>query len=169
LKCFTIFSMYDIISSGNYCHPITRTKIPEEAIERAKELIDLYDKELNLFKEVSIKEFSLRNKLNYLFGKFRSFGIYLEEDWILGINDKDKLKEMSYELVNIAKRNNISIVPPSFFINDTIQYYHSIIFQKWEMLFNTCPNETTIWIIALSIAKVCPQVMERYPDLKFMI
>jgi hypothetical protein len=115
IRCMTIFTIYSLINENNLEHPTTMEKIPDADIKRAKKLIDLYQTKLDLFKDDDSKmspEFKLRNRLTKLFKQFHIHSIYLEENWLFNINDKNKLYKIIKETEKLVS-NNVKIINPS--------------------------------------------------------
>lgn len=112
IRCLSIFTIYNMINENNFIHPITMEEIPEKDIKRAKELIDLYEKKVGLFKEDNLNlspEFKLKNRLTKLFKQFHVHSIYLEENWLLSIDDKNKLYKIIKETEKLVSNNIKSI------------------------------------------------------------
>jgi len=115
IRCMTIFTIYNMFTEDNFIHPITMEPIPEKDIERAKQLIELYQNKLGLFKDRTIDmspEFVLKNDVVKLFKQFERHSIYFEEGWLLSIEDKNKL----YKIINETRKfvsNNIKLINPS--------------------------------------------------------
>ena len=115
IRCMTIFTIFSLINENNLVHPITMEKIPDADIDRANELINLYQTKLGLFKESDSSmsaEFKLRNRLTKLFKKFHIHSIHLEENWLLDLDDKNKLYKIIKETEKLVS-NNIKTINPN--------------------------------------------------------
>ena len=115
IRCMTIFTIFSLINENNLMHPITMEKIPDADIDRANELINLYQTKLGLFKEDNSSmspEFKLRNRLSKLFKQFHIHSIHLEENWLLDLDDKSKLYRIIKETEKLVS-NNIKMINPN--------------------------------------------------------
>ena len=108
IRCMTIFSINDMIKDNYLTHPVTNEPIPPEAVARAKELIDLYNKKLNLFgsgnSEIS-DEYRIKNKVTKLFGQFHRHSIFFEEKWLTTITTEDLLLKIIHITHQMIKNN----------------------------------------------------------------
>ena len=115
IRCLTIFTIYNMIQDGTFIHPITMEPIPTKDINRAKELIDLYQTKIGLFSEQDDSnlspEFKLKNRLTKLFKKFHIHSIYFEENWLISINDKARLFKIIRETEKLVSNNLVTINP----------------------------------------------------------
>lgn len=183
IRCLTIFTIYDMIQTDDYLHPITMEEIPKKDINRAKELIELYNTKIGLFKMDDSNmsaEFRLKNRLTRLFKKFHMHSIYLDENWLLKCEDFDKLQKLINESNAIIKNNTQSIKPiskkniimfKSIKVNETIDL-HEYIVDQWEKLIELTDNpqnQIPIWIIVYGLSMISSEVKEKYPDLDLMI
>lgn len=198
IRCLTIFTVYNMIKENNFIHPITMEQIPEVDIQRAKQLIDLYETKIGLFKKdesIFSPEFKLKNRLLKLFKQFHIHNIYLEENWLLSVNDKGDLYKIIKETEKLVSNNIKSINPnlhnfkifqkiePKYSkssknktINmnddDTILKLQEYIVDEWEKLIGAADNpqnQIPIWILASGLSFVVPQVKQKYPDLEIML
>lgn len=179
IRCMTLFTIKDLIDSNNLNHPITCEAIPEEAINRATQLIELYSSKLGLFSTDLSKatpEFILKTKLTQLFSKFHIHSIYFEINWLLSINDKNKLLQIIDNTRNIVN-NNADIISKNFNKNslfkqisgDSLKLKEYIVSQ-WEQLINYNPqNQLLIWIIASGLSNTVPEIKQKFPDLEVMM
>ncbi|AGF85452.1 hypothetical protein QJ854_gp330 [Moumouvirus goulette] len=195
IRCFTIFSIWDMLNEqeGEFKHPITQELIPEKDIERAKQLIDIYKNKIGLFREDNSnhsEEYKLKCRLTKLFKKFHVHSIYLEEKWLLDINDKTKLTKIINETNKLVK-NNLKIINPKLKTttlfqkkiptskfkkdnNDSSNYIlslHQYIVEEWENLISQADNinnQIPIWIIVSGLSFVVPEIKEKFPDLEIM-
>lgn len=115
IRCLTIFTIYKMIQDGNFTHPITMEAISTSDIDRAKQLIDLYQTKIGLFNGQDDSnlspEFKLKNRLTRLFKKFHIHSIYLEENWLISITDTSKLFKIINETEKLLSNNWKSINP----------------------------------------------------------
>jgi len=191
VRCLTVFTIYDMIISNNYIHPITMVKIPDRDIRRAKKLIQLYKTKLGMFKDTDesswTPEFKLKNKLNKIFSKYHIHNIYLEDKWLISIMDSQKLQKIIHESEKIVNNSVRSINPkltnfrlfnkPPKQINkdcseDYILGLKEFIVSEWEKLVDAADNiqnQLPIWIIAAGLSLVIPEVGEKYPNLDLML
>jgi hypothetical protein len=116
IRCLTVFTLQNMIMKDDFTHPLTMETIPKKDIIRAKELIDMYTTKLNLFKgqadSTLSPEYNLKNKISKLFKKFHRNSIYFEEDWLINIDDVEKLHKIIKETDRLVK-NNIQSINPS--------------------------------------------------------
>ena len=197
IRCLTIFTIYNMIQSQTYQHPITMEDIPETDICRAKKLIDLYQTKIDLFRKQDDSNLSLeyivRNRLTKLFNKFHVFSIYLEENWLMSIDDKSQLleiiKETSKLISNNIKSSNPRIAKLSFFQkkigktdtkrkgnkiqicdnDNSIIKLKEYIIDEWERLIEESDishNQLPIWVLASGLSLVVPEVVQKYPSLE---
>lgn len=200
IRCLTIFTMYSMINENNLIHPITMESISKKDIKRAKRLINLYQTKIGLFKEDNSKlspEFKLRNRITKLFKSFHIHNIYLEEKWLLEINDKAKLYKIISETEKLISHNNNPKINDLlvFKKKDTKKKYdksipkkhetaskndddnnifelHEYIVGEWEKLIRTVDssqNQIPIWILASGLSFVVPEVIQKYPNLGIML
>lgn len=113
IRCMTVFTLNDLLQSGDPTHPITTEPIPEPDIIRARELIDLYATKLNLFEAQSdiilSPIYRLKNKIGILFKKFHALSIFFEEEWLTSITSEDKLFRIITETKRLVNNNIRSI------------------------------------------------------------
>ncbi|XWV25259.1 hypothetical protein QJ856_gp0512 [Tupanvirus deep ocean] len=200
IRCLTIFTIYSMINENNLIHPVTMEEIPEKDVKRAKKLIDLYQTKLGLFKEDDSNlspEFKLRNRLTKLFKQFHVHSIYLEENWLLNLDDKSKLYKIIKETEKLVSNNIKTINPtlhgfkvfqkkepvkkynkgsklpnPKIDDDDNIFNLQEYIVGEWEKLIqaaDTPQNQIPIWILASGLSFVVPEVKQKYPDLEIML
>lgn len=181
IRCFTIFTIHDMIKEGNFTHPITLQEIPPYDVDRARRLIKIYDEEIGLFNDHTdlSPEFKLRNRVVKLFKTFHHNSIYLEEEWLLSITDFVKLKRLIQNTHNLVKNNLSSINPKiktcSLF---SMPIYSSMLdlqvhfIQEWEKLISlsdTPNNQIPIWIPVIALAEFTPMIKQKYPNINAMI
>lgn len=195
IRCLTIFTIFNMFQDNNYIHPVTSEAIPEKDVERAKELIDLYQTKIGLFKEQDESnmspEFKLKNRLTRLFKQFHIHSIYLEENWLINIDSQDKLFKIIKETEKLVSNNIKSINPdlhgfkvfqkkelPKKMYNknktstETIMSLQEYIVDEWEKLIDaadTPQNQIPIWILASGLSFAVPEVKQKYPDLEIML
>lgn len=191
IRCFTVFTLYNIIQENKPFHPVTMENIPEKDINRAKELIELYDTKVGLFNSNDSNlspEFKLKNRLNKLFKQFHIHNIYLEENWLLDVKNEDDLYKIIKETEKLVS-NNLKIINPNlhgFSIFQKKKFYkgkkntsNEILFElkeyivsEWERLIQAAANpqnQIPIWIIISGLSFIVPAVKEKYPDLEVML
>ncbi|BCS83026.1 hypothetical protein QLL95_gp1097 [Cotonvirus japonicus] len=194
IRCFTIFTIHDIINSGNYVHPVTTEKIPDIDIDRAKKLIEFYKQEIGLFSEQNdvSDEFKQKLRLTKLFNKFHVHSIYIEEDWLLSIDNSQNLSKIITETYKLIKNNLYSINPKlktsNLFDN---KEYHKLpkkgsksdleklksimieyIIDQWEKLIESADNpnnQVPIWILISGLSFVIPEIKQKFPNLEIML
>jgi len=199
IRCLTVFTIYNMINDNNFIHPITMEQIPDKDIERAKELINLYQTKIGLFKEDESNlssEFKLKNRLTKLFKQFHIHSIYFEENWLLSIDDKTKLYKIIKETEKLVSNNIKTInanlhgfkifqkkemiwkgkgkMPASKSKNDddSIFALQEYIVTEWERLIQAADNpqnQIPIWIMAMGLSFVVTDVKQKYPDLEIML
>ena len=114
IRCLTIFTLYNMIQDNNFIHPTTMEEISVKDITRAKELIDLFQTKIGLFKDCednSSPEFKLRNRIIKLFKQFHIHSIFLEENWLMNLNDTTKLWKIITETEKLYSTNTNIINP----------------------------------------------------------
>ena len=194
IRCFTIFVLYDMFMNNELVHPITMEPIPERDIVRAKELIDIYSKKIDLFKQIDEStispEFKLKNRLTRLFQKFHLHSIYFEESWLLSITNPKDLYKIITETEKLVTNNipsingnlhslnlfqqkpqkKISKIP--VMVDDDPIILKEYIIGEWEKLIEAADkpqNQIPIWILASGISFVVPEIKQKYPDLEIML
>jgi len=108
VRCLTIFTLYNMIQTNSYVHPITLEPLSESDITRAKQLIELYSTKIGLFKDTDIMvspEYKLRNRITQLYKKFHIHSIYLDESWIMSINNKNDLYQIIDRTAELVHEN----------------------------------------------------------------
>lgn len=188
IRCFTIFTIYNMLKDNNLIHPITMEEIPDKDIKRAKRLIKLYETKIGLFNENDSNlspEFKLKNRLTKLFKQFYIHNIYLEENWLLSINNKDKLYRIISETGKLVS-NNIKSINPNLHniqifqmkkctkIKSELSVFElqEYIVSEWEKLIQAADspqNQIPIWVLASGLSFVVPQIKQKYPDLEIML
>lgn len=184
LRCLTVFTMNNLLKDSNdqIVHPNTMEVIPDDVIERAKKLIDLYQDRLNLFDATygeQTPEQILKNKMSQLFATFHCHSIYLEEDWLLKIDSVTNLKKIIDETRGFVSNNIKSIKPHMkshnlFNTNKTKDIFKlkEYIVSQWSELIKLADNpdnQIPIWIIAAGLSVVVPDVKTKFPSLEVMI
>ncbi|XWV26519.1 hypothetical protein QJ857_gp0548 [Tupanvirus soda lake] len=142
-------------------------------------------------------EFKLRNRLTKLFKQFHIHSIYLEENWFLNLDDKSKLYKIIKETEKLVSNNIKTINPtlhgfkvfqkrepskkygkpsktlqPKIDDDDSIFKLQEYIVGEWEKLIqaaDTPQNQVPIWILALGLSFVVPEVKQKYPDLEIIL
>jgi hypothetical protein len=197
VRCFTIFTIYQMLrklpQDGILRHPTTMEPISPLDIKRARALIDIYQSNLNLFEEQAMtREYALQSRVSNMFKTFYSHSIFVEDKWLLGINDKIKLLKIMSETKNLIQNNYESIInkpnlkcksvktPRVVFFEEiekkgfsqrSILEMIEYIVSEWEkmlQLANNPQNQIPIWIIIASLAKVEPEIYVKYADLNIM-
>lgn len=184
LRCLTVFTMNNLLKDSNdqIVHPNTMEVIPNDVIERAKKLINLYQDRLNLFDATygeQTPEQILKNRMSQLFAMFHCHSIYLEEDWLLNINTVTSLKKIIDETRGFVSNNIKSIKPHMKSHNlfntnktkDIFKLKEYIVSQWFELikLADNPDNQIPIWIIAAGLSVVVPDVKTKFPSLEVMI
>jgi hypothetical protein len=113
IRCLTVFTLYDMIESGDYTHPVTTELMSDEDIDRAKKLIDIYSSKLDLFSQTPTEntspEYALKNRISKLFKQFHVHSIYFEESWLLNVSNMDNLIKIDVATKRLANNNVRSI------------------------------------------------------------
>lgn len=195
IRCLTIFTIYNMIQDNNFIHPITMEEIPANDINRAKELIDLYQTKIGLFKEDdenSSPEFKLRNRITKLFKQFHIHSIFFEENWLMNLDSSDKLWKIIKETEKLYSSNtnlinpNLKQFPKLFQKKKTSSKKTSkknaeeyLVFElqeyivgEWEELVKTAANpqnQFPIWILAAGLSMSVPEIKQKYPDMDLML
>lgn len=197
IRCLTVFTLHTMVVKDDFTHPLTMETIPKKDIIRAKELIDMYTVKLNLFKgqvdSVLSPEYNLKNKISKLFKRFHRNSIYFEEDWLININDEDKLLKIIRETDRLVKNNiqsiNSSIKNLDLFadlpkkninkekLTDTEKLSDLIILKEcicdnWEKMVKLADselNQLPIWIIAHSLSPFVPEIKNKFENLELML
>lgn len=199
IRCITIFTLYDMLQSNDYKHPITMEEIPKEAIDRAKELIDIYSTKIGLFNQDETNlsaEFKLKNRITKLFKQFHIHSIYLEESWFTSITDENQLYKIITETEKLVSNNIKSINPDlhNFKIfqkkqimkskkkgkmskmsndeDDNLIMLQEYIVSEWEKLISAADNsqnQIPIWILVSGLSFVVPEIKQKYPNLEIML
>jgi len=199
IRCFTIFTLRELLESESVIHPITMDPIPPEAIKRGKKLVEIYSSKLGLFRDVDESslspEYKLKNRINKLFAKFHTHSIYLEDTWLMNLEDINDLYKIIRETGKLVTSNWGSIKPnsklpmlfqwkryskakaknekpdPTCGSSDPMEIKEYIVTQ-WEALIthtNDPRNQIPIWIIASGLSFVAPEVKQKYPDMEIML
>lgn len=144
------------------------------------------------------EEFKLKNRLTKLFKQFQIHNIYFEEKWLLDLDNIDAFYKIITETGKLVYNNikNINPTMKEFKIfrerkksvhfktknkspNDKYSMgkedkfdLQEYIVGEWEKLIeatNNPQNQLPIWIIALGLSNVIPEVKQKYPDLEMML
>lgn len=189
IRCFTVFSIYEMVQTSNFVHPLTGEEMQPADIERAKKLVDIYNQNIGLFSagsEVSQSfEDRLTNRITQLFKQFHVHSIFLEEKWLTDIASQKHLDKVIQETGNLVSNARDLIGPncPAFFkkkpnfakneseltiINCTKVY----IVDEWEKMISFAANpqnQIPIWIIASGLSFIIPAVKQKFPSLEIML
>ena len=189
-RSMTIFTIYNMIQNNNYVHPLTMKAISDADINRAKELIELYTTNLGMFKnmdETMSAEFRLIGRLTLLFKKFHIHSVYLEENWLMGIDNETDLEKIMRETELLVSNNikNITSTQTNFRIfsqkpkssgdkDSTIAFTNlkEYIVDQWEQLIklaDNAQNQVPMWIIISGLSFVVPEIKTKYPDLEIIM
>ena len=199
IRCLTIFTIYNMIQDNNFIHPTTMEEISANDINRARELIDLYQTKIGLFKENdenSSPEFKLRNRITKLFKQFHIHSIFFEEKWLMNLDSSDKLWKIIKETEKLYSSNtnlinpNLKQFPKLFQKKQTISKKgysktskkdadENLVFDlqeyivgEWEELLRTAgnpQNQFPIWILAAGLSLSVPEIKQKYPDMDLML
>lgn len=194
IKCLTIFTLYDILNSNNCVHPVTLEKIPDKDVRRARKLIKIYTTRLGMFKESDDSnlsaDYKLKNRLNKLFSKYHMHSIYLEDKWLMSIQNTDDLWKIISESEKLVSNNlrsiNSSLTRTQIFnkkrsgkkgtnaisVENEISELKEYIVSEWEKIVeaaNDPQNQIPIWIIASGLSFITPDVIQKYPSLEVML
>lgn len=183
VRCFTIFTIYNMLKNNNMVHPITKEPIPSTDVDRAKQLVDIYRSKLGLFKEIDehlSPESKLRNRLSRLFKMFHEYDIYLEEDWLLNLENKNELLKIIHE-TRVLILNNIDHINPVLqnlvnlqeekIVEKSIFHLKEYIVEEWEKMIsvaNNTDNNLHIWIIISSLSCIVPEIKKKYPNIEIV-
>ena len=186
IRCFTIFTMYNMIQNNDYVHPRSLEPIPPKDILRAKELVNIYSTKIGLFKKRNdlSPEFTLRNRIGELFKRFEIHSIYFEDKWLMDIDTMAKLDKIIDETQKFVS-GNISSINPTLHKLDLFKRNYKrkkgtvdllaskkYIVDEWEKLINASSspqNQIPIWILACGLCSVVPEIKVKYPNLEIMI
>jgi hypothetical protein len=183
LKCVTIDTLYDVFflhksnssDLGIFMSPNDET--------RALNLIEWYDYMLNFFStrdaEIS-PELALHNRLVALFAKFKDNTTCFEESWLENITSVSNLKTVITNTHDILRQNyNLITESPEgaklfntkFSLSSTILDYKTYIVDEWEKMVKlaSVDNQYPRWIIALGLSRVVPEILVKYPNIKYML
>lgn len=174
VRCFNIESIIGLFEKGIYTHPITGDKFSDKVIELAKEKIEM------LFTKVIIKS-ELNNELikNYtynVFDKFRTFNIYLQDEWFLNLNISNlqklyfEMRDFFYKNIDTSKYTNLFTISNYDFNHSNILHMQYYMLYNIEQLILTSDNATNIlssYIVLCSLSIVCPQIKQAYPDIVY--
>jgi hypothetical protein len=193
IRCLTIFTLQEILNSESCVHPITTEPIPEEALKRGKKLVSIYSSKLGLFRDMDDSmlspEYKLKNRISKLFAKFHIHSIYLEDTWLMNLDDIGDLYKIITETGKLVSNNRSSINPnnvihPKMFQrkrnssnkknngSDDLTEIKEYIVTEWENLITFADNpqnQIPIWIIASGLSFVIPDVKQKYPNLEIML
>nr|QZX43262.2 hypothetical protein [Mimivirus sp.] len=118
IRCFTLFSIKDMLENekNDYKHPITQELIPEIDIQRARDLINIYKTKIGLFNDNYnthySDEYKLKCRISKLFKRFHIHSIFMEEKWLLSIDNQTKLDKIISETKKLID-SNIKIINPN--------------------------------------------------------
>lgn len=186
IRCLTIFTIKEMIDKKELVHPLTMEQIPEDAIERANKLIDIYQSKLKIFttNNDSSPEYILKQRLIKFVEQFHVHSIYIDENWLLDINDASKLYTVIKETGLLIANNDFKKIFSNKKIfcdskynksnrdpNVTLLEIKSYIVDEWDRIIKITddPNDqSTIWLIIGGLFNVCPGIKEKYPGLEFM-
>lgn len=185
IRCMTIFTINDMIENDDFIHPLTMEKIPDQDINRAKQLVEFYKTKIGLFKEneiIQTPEYKLSNRINRLFKKFHTHSIYFEEKWLMDLDDEEQLYKIIKETEKIISANYKLINPnlttlKLFQIKKNSKYDDAIIDLKeyivdqWEKLIDASSgpeNQLPIWILASGLSSVVSDIKQKYPNVELM-
>lgn len=191
VRCLTIFTIYDMIQNNNLIHPIIMEPIPENDINRAKKLINIYSQKIDLFNKRNSEnlssEFELKNRITRLFKKFEINSIYFETSWVTSLTSIRSLKKISSEtdkmfkdsIMYINKEMSRSLTHPKYLkilnlkpASNSVIDYQNWLAEKWEKIMEISEdpkNQTPIWIIAKVLSMFVPEVVQKYQYLDLMV
>ncbi|ANB50490.1 hypothetical protein [Powai lake megavirus] len=192
IRCFTIFSIKDMLENEQveYKHPITQELIPEIDIQRARDLINIYRTKIGLFNDNYnthySDEYKLKCRISKLFKKFHVHSIFMEEKWLLSIDNQTKLDKIISETKKLIdsnikiinpnlKKNTIFIKPKNKNSNnsgETILSKQEYIVGQWEKLIDSADtpnNQIPIWIIISGLSFAVPEIKKKFPDIDIII
>jgi hypothetical protein len=195
IRCFTIFTVQEMIEKNEFVHPITMEPIGEKDIKRAKKLVGIYSTKLNLFKTAEedngeLTAYNIKNRTIKLFKKFHVHSIYLEEEWFTSIDSMSNLYKIASETEKLVS-NNVKSINPTLKSIDVFRWGSSYgkkapkknvdeedllelkqkILDDWNKIMSstdTPKNQLPIWIIASGLSYVVPAIKTKYPDLEIM-
>lgn len=182
VRCFTIFTIYNMIKNNNLVHPITMEPIPKDDIDRARQLVDMYRTKIGIFNNDELhisSESKLRNRLTKLFKQLNMCNVYLEENWFLTLEDRNKLLTIINETRNLISNNikhnnnsqHLSFFEKKSFDNYSILQLKEYIVGEWEKMIiitNNMHNVFIVWIIISGLAYVIPEIRKKYPNLEII-
>ena len=190
IRCLTVFTLHDIIKSGNYVHPITMDPMPEVDIVRANQLIEVYDSKLNLFanhQDEMSPEFLLKTRTNTIFNGLHTCDIYIEEKWFTQIVSYDKLMNVIKKTHDIIKNNvnaistlrNGQLMEKNTYKLPFLSYescrntkdiihVKNYIVDEWEKMIDLhkkTENPISIWILLKGLSQAVPEIETKYQEI----
>ena len=184
LRCFEITTIIDMIDNNMLKHPITNENLPEEFINRSKDLNNLLIKN-DMIEEKVVIEKTIEDLAFDLFQKLGNGDIYLDKKYFLDLSI-DKLDKLYYETrefyfsnisssdrVLIENNSKIFIKSRSDLRNDfgnDISKIQKYIIENFMFILTNCTNNTEYivkYIILAGLNLVIPEVKEKYPDFEF--
>jgi hypothetical protein len=181
IRCFTVFTLDSMIKSEKYEHPTTTEPMSSKNIKRAKKLIDIYTKKLTMFKQRNesnlTPEFKLKVRINKLFSKYHVHNIYLEDKWLLDIDNTSDLLNIITTTSDIAHNNltgSKKLFKKTYDTHNTdenVFLLKEYIVREWEKmieLVNDTNNQVPIWIIASGLSDFNQEIFEKYPTIEMM-
>ena len=194
LRCLSIFTIHDMFSRDDYTHPVTEEVMSDTDVNRARRLLEIYDKRLQLFKldEKTLSEETIKAKTLKLFKRFNQISIYLDDKYFTNINNLLFLEKIAATTSNLVKNNihHITSNPNSLlnicnfsiknkymsYTNETekknrILMYKDQILNDWTKIISVADNpdnQIPYWIITLGLASVVPEIRQKYPDIEII-
>lgn len=184
IRCLNIKTIKTLIDIDDLVHPVTFEPIPENDIERAKKLIELFSNKTVLFDEVQIdipKNITVKNRITKLFSQYHGDSINFDENWLLSINESEDFKQIIKKTREIFMNNQYLVHNKTFDydkqlnefykknnFNDDVEAKEYIV-SGWEFINEAIGNKSSPWIIALGMADIVPDILVKFPNIHYML
>jgi hypothetical protein len=180
IRCFTIYTMYDMLAAGIYKHPCSQESFPDEALERANKIFKLYSSKFGIFAEDlgDLTEFKVRSHAINLFNKFRPHA-HIDPDHFMKLKSRYLVNKLISQF-NTLIAQNLVIVNPKLKVSDIKIFKWSMKSDSENMLeaqnhllndmetlltLSEIPppnNPLLIWLIVGAMGKVIKEIAEKY-------
>jgi hypothetical protein len=183
MKCVTIDTLHDVFDLNLHKSEDLGIFMSDDDKNRASDLTEWYAEVLDYFSTRKLEvspELAFHNRLVALFSKFKDNTTCFEESWLENISNPKDLKTIVEQNYNII-RNNIALITSdprgSTLFNaklpctTPILTYKIYIVEQWETMISLAApdNQYPRWIIALTLSKVVPGILKKYPSIKYIL